>query len=171
MPNQHNQAQVELLKEKVARAKSVAIVDYSGTTVNNQVKLRNELRAAGGEIFVTKNTLINIVLGKDQFTDSLNGMNAVVLSYQDEVAALKALFQFHKDTDKLTIKQGKLADKVLSAAEVEALSALPGKNELISMLLARLKSPGTGLVNVLKASQRNLVYVLQAIASKTPATA
>lgn len=169
MPNKHNLAQMELLKEKVAKAKSVAIVDYSGTTVNQQVKLRNELKAAGGEIFVTKNTLIDLVLGKDLFAESLNGMNAIVLSYQDEVAAIKALFQFHKDNDKLTIKQGKLADKVLSTEEVKSLSALPGKNELISMLMARLKSPGTGLVNVLKASQRDLVYVLKAIADKAPA--
>ena len=96
MPNKHNLAQVELLKEKVAKAKSVAIVDYAGTTVNDQVKLRNELKAAGGEIFVTKNTLIDIVLGKDQFAESLNGMNAVVLSYQDEVAAIKALLSSTK---------------------------------------------------------------------------
>jgi large subunit ribosomal protein L10 len=166
MPNKHNQQQVELLKDKVAKAKSVAIVDYSGTTVNDQVKLRNELKAAGGEIFVTKNTLIDIVLGKDKFTESLEGMNAVVLSYQDEVAAIKALFKFHKDSDKLTIKQGKLDDKVLSIDEVKNLSELPGKNELVAMLLNRLQSPGTGLVNVLKASQRDLVYVLKAIADK-----
>lgn len=171
MPNKHNQQQVELLKDKVAKAKSVAIVDYSGTTVNDQVKLRNELKAAGGEIFVTKNTLIDIVLGKDQFADSLQGMNAVVLSYQDEVAAIKALFAFHKESDKLTIKQGKLADKVLSVDEVKNLSELPGKNELVAMLLARLQSPGTGLVNVLKASQRDLVYVLKAIADKDQAAA
>lgn len=169
MPNKHNQAQVELLTQKVAKAKSVAIVDYSGTTVNDQVKLRNELKAAGGEIFVTKNTLIDLVLGKDQFTDSLNGMNAVILSYEDEVAAIKALFKFHDDTEKLTIKQGKLADKVLSFEEVKNLSTLPGKNELISMLLNRLQAPGSGLVNVLKAAQRDLVYVLKAVANKAPA--
>jgi len=171
MPNKHNQEQVEMLKEKLSRAKSVAIVDYSGTTVNDQVKLRNELKAAGGEIFVTKNTLIDIVLGKGKVSTSLEGMNAIVLSFQDEVSAIKALFAFHKDNDKLNIKQGMVEDKVLSAEEVENLSKLPGKNELISMLLARLNSPGQGMVNVLKASQRNLVYVLKAIADKDSASA
>jgi large subunit ribosomal protein L10 len=98
-------------------------------------------------------------------------MNAIVLSFQDEVSAIKALFAFHKDNDKLNIKQGMVEDKVLSAEEVENLSKLPGKNELISMLLARLNSPGQGMVNVLKASQRNLVYVLKAIADKDSASA
>lgn len=171
MPNKHNQEQVEILKEKLARAKSVAIVDYSGTSVNDQVKLRNELKAAGGEIFVTKNTLIDIVIGKGKVSASLEGMNAIVLSFQDEVSAIKALFNFHKDNDKLSIKQGLVENKVLSPEEVENLSQLPGKNELISMLLARLNSPGQGLVNVLKATQRDLVYVLKAIADKDSASA
>lgn len=166
MPNQKNQDQVKILTDKVAQAKSVAIVDYSGTTVNDQVTLRRELRAAGGEIFVTKNTLIDIVLGKGDFTESLQGMNAVVLSFQDEVAAIKALFKFHKDAGKLTIKQGKMADKVLSAADVEKLSQLPGKTELITQLMAQLNAPGQGLVNVFKAAQRDLVYVIKAIADK-----
>ncbi len=169
MPNQHNQEQIVLLAEKLKRAKSLAIIDYSGTSVGQQVKLRAALKEAGGELFVTKNTLIDIALGKGNVKESLKGMNAVVFSFQDEIAAIKALFGFHKETDKIEIKQGMMGDKVLSVAEVESLSKLPGKNELISMLLARIQSPGQGLVNVLKAGQRDLVYVLKAIADKQPA--
>jgi large subunit ribosomal protein L10 len=57
-------------------------------------------------------------------------------------------------------------DKVLSLDEVKALSNLPSKDELIVMLIQRLKSPGQGLVNVLQANARNLVYVMKAIADK-----
>jgi len=170
MPNQHNQAQVKILLEKVSRAKSMAIVDYSGTGVNDQVALRRQLKAVNGEFFVTKNTLIDIALGKDQYTDSLNGMNGVVFSFGDEVSAIKELFAFQKTSEKLTIKQGWVEGKVLSADQVKALSQMPGKTELISMLLARLQSPGQGMVNVLKATQRNLVYALQAIADKKAET-
>ncbi len=166
MPNQHNQTQVQLLQEKLSKAKSVAVVEYAGTTANEQVKLRAELKSVGGELFVTKNTLMDIALGKGKLSDSLEGMNALALSYEDEVSALKKLFAFHKETDKLVIKQGMMADKVLSAAEVEQLSQLPGKDELIATLISRIQGPAYGLVNVLKASQRNLVYALQAIADK-----
>lgn len=169
MPNQHNQEQVKLLQEKLNQAQSMVIVDYTGTSVKDLTTLREELRAAGGEMFVTKNTLIDIAVGKGKLAQSLEGMNAVIFSYQDPVAAVKALFKFHKDTDKLTIKQGYMEDKVLSTTEVEALSKLPGKNELIVMLLQRIKSPGTGLVNVLKAAPRDLVYVLKAMADKQQA--
>lgn len=166
MPNQHNQDQVKLLGEKLEKAKSVVIVDYTGTTVNDQVKLRGELSEAGGEMFVAKNNLVDIAVGKGKLTESLKGMNAVIFSYQDAVSALKKLFAFHKESEKLTIKQGLMDDKVLSFAEVEALSKLPSKEELIVTLISRLKGPSYGLVNVLQAGPRNLVYALKAIVEK-----
>lgn len=169
MPNQHNQAQLKLLQEKLDQAQSTVIVDYSGTSVKDMTTLRDQLRTAGGEMYISKNTLIDLAIGKGKLTESLEGMNAIIFSYNDPVAALKVLFKFHQDNDKLEIKQGYMEDKVLSTTEVEALSKLPGKSELIVMLIQRLKSPGTGLVNVLKASQKSLVYVLKAIADKKEA--
>lgn len=161
MPNNRNISQVKILKDKLAQAKSVVVVDYQGTSVNDQVELRASLAEVGGEMFVAKNTLIDIAAGKGKLTESLTGMNAVVLSYEDAVAALKKLFAFHDDNDKLTIKQGLMEDKVLSFEEVEALSKLPGKQELLTMLVVNLKGPTTGLVNVLKAGPRDLVYALK----------
>jgi len=95
-------------------------------------------------------------------------MNALVLSYQDAVSALKQLFSFQKTADKLIIKQGYMpeGDKTLSPEEVEKLSQMPSKTELISMLISRIQGPAYGLANVLKANQRNLVYALKAIADK-----
>jgi large subunit ribosomal protein L10 len=169
MPSAKNQQQIDLLKEKIAKSQSVTIVDYSGTSVNDQVKLRAEVKAAGGEMLVTKNTLIDLAVGKGKFKDSLEGMNAIIFSYEDAVAAIKKLFAFKKETEKLTIKQGLVEDRVLSPAEIEALSKLPGKDELIATLIARLQGPAYGLVNVLKAGQRDLVYALKAIADQKTA--
>lgn len=166
MPNQKNLQQVELLKDKISQAKAIAIVNYEGTSVNDQVELRAKLNEVGAEFLVAKNTLISIALDKKELTDSLDGMNAIVFSYEDEISGFKELFSFHQDTKKLTIKQGVMDDRVLSAAEVEELSKLPGKNELISMLIARIQGPAFGLVNVLKAGQKDLVYVLKAISKK-----
>jgi len=166
MPSKQNQAQVELLKQKLSQAKSAVIVDYAGTSVSDQVKLRAQLKEAGGELLVAKNSLIDLAVGKGKFAESLTGMNAVVFSNQDVVAALKRLMAFHQLNDKLTIKQGVMDDRVLSPAEVETLSQLPDKNELIGQLIARLQGPAYGLVNALTSAQRDLVYALQAIVDK-----
>lgn len=171
MPNQHNLEQIEILKKKLDQAQSAVIVEYQGTTVNDQVELRAALTATGGEMFVTKNTLIDIAVGKGKLADSLTGMNAIVFSFEDPVAALKALFKFHQDTEKLVIKQGFMEDKVLTFEEVEALSKLPGKQELLTTLVVRLQGPAYGLVNVLKAGQRDLVYALRALQQKLETTA
>jgi large subunit ribosomal protein L10 len=166
MPSKDNIEQVKIIQEKIDRAKSLVIVDYSGTKVNELTALRNELKEAGGEMFVTKNTLIDIAFGKGKLAESLTGMNAIIFSYEDAVSGLKALFNFHKDKNKLSIKQGFMEDKVLSIDEVKSLSQLPSKSELVVMLIQRLKSPGQGLVNTLTAKSKELVYVLKAIADK-----
>ena len=166
MPNQHNQDQVKIVQEKLDKAASMVIIDYSGADVKKLTDLRAALQEAGGEMFVTKNTLIDIAVGKGKLTESLQGMNAVVFSYNDPVSAVKALMKFHEDTDLLEVKQGYMENKVLSVDEVKALSKLPSKEELVVMMIQRIKSPGQGLVNVLQANARNLVYVLKAIADK-----
>ncbi len=165
MPSQSNQTRVSDLQAKIAKAKSFAIVDYSGTTVMDQVDLRRGLREAGSEMHVTKNTLINVVTD-GKLKSHLDGMNAIVLSYDDEVAGLKVLANWSKDKEKLEIKGGMLGETVLSPADVTKLSKLPGKLELISTLISRLQGPSYGLVNVLNAGVRNLVYALKAIETK-----
>lgn len=166
MPSDKNLEQVKILQGKLADAKSVVVFDYAGTSVNDQVELRAALAKVGGEMFVTKNTLIDVAVGKGKLTDSLSGMNAIVFSNEDAVAALKELFKFHDEHEKLEIKQGLMDDKVLSPAEIEALSKLPSKQELMSTLIVRLKGPSYGLVNVLKAGTRDLILALRAIAEK-----
>ncbi len=166
MPSKQNLDQIAVLQEKVKRAKTLTVIDYSGTNANDQVTLRRNIKVAGGELLVTKNTLLDIAVGKGKLSDALEGMNAFVFAYEDEVAPIKALFAFQKETEKLTIKKGVMADVVLSATDLERLSNLPSKSQLIATLISRIQGPAYGLVNVLKAGQRDLVGVLHAIASK-----
>jgi large subunit ribosomal protein L10 len=168
MPSKNNQQQVELIKEKLGKAKSVTIIDYSGTDADDQVKLRSMIKKAQGEMLVTKNTLINLAVSDPSLEYSLTGMNALVFSYQDAVSALKEVFEFKKEEEKLEIKQGVMIEdgkiKILNSDEVEQLSKLPNKEELMMMMIQRLQGPAYGLVNVLNAGPRNLVYALKAIA-------
>lgn len=166
MPSQKNQQRVEQLKDKLNQAKAFAIVDYAGTSVADQVALRSKLKEAGAEFVVAKNTLVKLALENDDFSESLAGMNALIFSYDDEVAGFKQVVDFHEETEKLEVKQGKMNDRVLSAAEILELSKLPGKDELMATLIVRIKGPAFGLVNVLRASQKELLYVLQAIGDK-----
>lgn len=166
-PNVKKVDQVEMLKGKIQNAKSAVIVDYSKLTVKEKTTLLRKVREAGGEFVVAKNTLTHIAFGKlAELKDSFAGMNGVLFGNDDAVAPLKALMEFHKETEKLTVKKGVMEGKVLSEKEVEALSKLPSKEELIVTLIHRIQGPAHGLVNVLNAGPRNLVYALNAIANK-----
>ncbi len=166
-PSVKKQDQVKILKDKLQLAKSAVIVDYQGLTVKEKTSLLQKVQAAGGEFLVAKNSLMHIAFGKkDELKDSFSGMSGVLFSYEDPVMPLKALMTFHKETEKLTVKKGLMEEKVLSEKEVEDLSKLPSKPELIVTLINRLQGPAYGLVNVLNAGPRNLVYALQAIANK-----
>lgn len=167
MPNAKKQATVTDLKERASRAKSIVFAKYTGLSVAQKVKLHSEVKKAGGEVMVTRNRLLDIALDKAAgLTEMLQDQLLTIFSYEDEVSAVKALYNFMKENELPEVKGGYLDTKVLSAKEVDELSKTPGKNELVAMLLNRLQGPGYGLRNVLEAAPRNLVYALQAISQK-----
>lgn len=175
MPSTQNVDLVKQTADKIARSKNIVIIEYQGITVKDQVKLRADLKAAGGELTVLKNRLIKIAL-KERLKDmpelldaSLNGPTAILFGYDDAVAATKILTTFAKDHDSLKVKAGVLmaegesTDKVMTIAEVEALAKLPGRQELLAMLVVQLQSPIQGFYNVLKGNLSGLARVLNGI--------
>jgi large subunit ribosomal protein L10 len=166
-PAKKKQVSVEELKKKIEKAKSAVIVDYSTLTVKEKTSLLGKVKEAGGQFFVAKNSLMHIAFGKKaELKDSFSGMNGVLFSYDDPITPIKAVMEFKKTTEKLVVKKGVMDGNILDEKAVEALSKLPSKNELIATLISRLQGPAYGLVNVLQAGPRNLVYALNAIASK-----
>ncbi|MBI5151071.1 MAG: 50S ribosomal protein L10 [Candidatus Pacebacteria bacterium] len=166
MPSAKNVSQLQTLEEKAKRAKSTILTNYAGLTLAQQTKLRAELRSAGGELVVAKNTLLSRVLNKPELTSQLHGQTGVVFSYDDEVGGIKKLVEFVKNAEKPEIKVGFMGKTMLTLAEIKELAKLPGKMELMSMLISRLQGPAYGLVNTLSATARNLVYAVKAIEKK-----
>lgn len=186
MPSTQNIDLVKQTTDKIARSKNIVIVEYQGVAVKDQVKLRADLKAAGGELTVLKNRLVKIAL-QDRLKEipelieaSLNGPTAILFGYDDAVAATKVLTTFAKDHESLKIKVGVLmaegsalsgskgesADRVMTASDVEALAKLPGRQELLAMLVVQLQSPIQGFYNVLKGNLSGLARVLNAIKEK-----
>jgi large subunit ribosomal protein L10 len=163
---QQREAQVAEISEKFSRAQSAILVDYRGLNVAAMTKLRRNLRAAGVELKVYKNTLTRIALhGHDQtgLDSSLEGPTAIAFGYEDAIAPAKLLVDFAKEHKQLEFKAGLVDGRVVSVDDIKALAALPSREELIAKLVGSMASPLRGLVNVLSGPPRNLVYVLEAI--------
>lgn len=157
------------LHERLARGKVAIMTDYKGLNVEAITKLRNELRNAGAEFQVAKNSLVKLAIkgttaeGLEIF---LKGPRAVAISYDDPVAPAKALVSFAKDNDKLQIIGGVLESKVISQEDIQSLAKLPSREELLASVLYTMNAVPTGLVQVLAAVPRSFLNALVAIRDK-----
>ena len=160
---------VEEIKEKFQKAKTLAFVDYRGLNVEEDTAMRKAFRENGCEYKVYKNRLMLKALsdlGIECSANYFEGTTAVAIGYNDEVAPAKILCDTINKTKKMAIKFGILNGVSVSASDIEALSKLPSKEELIAKLLGTLNNPITGLCRVLQAPTRGLAVALNAIATK-----
>lgn len=162
------QAIVAELKEKLTGAKGAVLVNYRGLTVAQDTKLRRQLREAGVEYRVVKNTMTRIAAqeaGLEGLDVYLEGPTAMAISTTDPVAPAKIITDFVKEhkLQVLEVKAGLVEGNVIDEKGVKALASLPSREVLIAKMLGSMQSPITGLVNVLQGSIRNLVYALDAV--------
>ena len=136
---------VEELTEKLKNAAGGVLVDYKGISVEDDTKLRKELRENGVDYFVVKNTLLKRALnaaGIEGLDSALEGTTAIALSNDDIIAAPKVLNKKAEDSKgQFSIKLGFVDGKVISKEEVEAYAKLPSKETLLSQLVFMLQSP------------------------------
>lgn len=163
------------IKEKISRAKSIIVTDYRGLSMTKLSELRSTL-GESGEFSVTKNTILARALNESGVSDvtpeTFAGPSAVLFSYEDEVGPLKILTKFALTSSNLpSIKGGILDNNVLSADRIQALSKLPGKQELRGQVVGALSAPLSGLVTVLNGNIRNLVYALNEVQKQKAANA
>lgn len=165
---QERAAVVAKLKEKMEGAKSIVFTEYHGLSATQISDLRMKLKAQGAETSVAKNKLLNIALDNDEV--DLKGPTMTVFSYEDAVSVIKTLFDFSKENEKLpAIKAGIVEGRVINADELEVLSNLPSREQLLAQVVGGMKAPLSGFAGVLGGVQRSFVYALSAIAEQKEA--
>lgn len=166
---QEKQAYVEELAEKLSKATAGVVVSYQGITVADDTKLRRQLREAGVEYAVVKNTMLrraNEKAGLSEMDSVLEGTTAVAISPEDHVAAAKILCEYADKSQTFKVKAGFVEGKVIDANAVGELAKMPPKEVLVAKVLGGLNAPISGLVCVLNGTMRGLVCALNAIAEK-----
>jgi large subunit ribosomal protein L10 len=154
-----NMAKVEIKKpivEEIAAsikdAQSVVLVDYRGLTVEQDTKLRKELREAGVTYKVYKNTMMNFAFKGTDFESLapyLEGPSAVAISSTDATAPARVLAKFAKTADKLEIKAGIVEGTLYDADGMKSIASIPSRDELLSKLLGSIQSPIANFARVM----------------------
>ena len=143
---------VEEISENIKDAQSVVLVDYRGLTVEEDTKLRKELRNAGITYKVYKNTMMNFAFkGTDfeQLADQLEGPSAIAISKDDATAPARVIAKFAKNAPALEIKAGVVEGTLYDAKGMEAIAKIPSREELLSKLLGSIQSPITNFARVM----------------------
>lgn len=157
MPNakvlSEKQAIVAQIAERLSNASAGVFVDYKGINVAQDTELRTQLRAAGVEYSVVKNTLTRFAIqntGYESFSDVLNGTTSLATSTEDPIAPIRIVSEFSKKMgDNFTIKAGFMDGKVLSLEEIDGIAQLESKEALYAKVLGTMLAPISSLAVVL----------------------
>ena len=138
---------------QVARSQTLALAEYRGLTVEHLNNLRKQARDKGVYLHVLKNSLARRAVAGTPFEVAAESMvGPLIYGFsEDAVAAAKVMSDFAKSNDKLVVKGGAYAGKVLSADGVKALASIPSKEVLLAQLLGLMQSPVSRIARVLAA--------------------
>ena len=140
------------ISEAIKDAQSVVLVDYRGLTVEQDTALRKQLREAGINYKVYKNTMMNFAFKGTDFealAPFLEGPSAIAISNTDATAPARELAKFAKTANKLEIKAGVVEGTMYDAKGMAEISLIPSRDELLSKLLGSIQSPITNFARVL----------------------
>ncbi len=165
---------IEMVSElkEMLNSETLILTSYTGLDVKSIAELRKKLRESGIGYKVVKNTLL-IRAAADTpalpLVEGLVGQTAVAYTDADPVTAAKTLQEFTKGARPIVIKSGLVDGQIYDAAQIEALSKVPAKEVLYSMLVGGLQGPITGVVSTLKNMISQLVFTLKAVEEKKAA--
>ena len=166
------EAVVAEVRTKLDESDAVIITEYRGLSVTALAELRRELRKAGCEYRVYKNTLARFaareagVVGLDTL---LVGPTAMAFVKGDVAAVAKSLKDYAKTNPLLVIRGGAVAGKAVSAKDVDVLAELPSREVMLSQFAGMLQAPLVKTAGLLQALPRNMAYGLKALVDQKSA--
>lgn len=167
-------AVVSGLKERLARASTIYVTDFTGLKVKNVTELRRRFRGLGVEYVVVKNTLAQRAL-KDVSVSGLDGVldgpTGLVLAGADPIAAAKVLADFQKEFERPAVKAGLVDGRVVTAADVKRLATLPSREQLLSQIAGAFQAPLAGFVGVMSSLLYQMVGALEALRAQRSSAA
>lgn len=167
MPTQAKADQIDEIAARLQEATACWYVDARGLTVSETQQLRRNIREAGAEMKVYKNKLAIRALNQCELPsceDILAGPTAFIFTGDDVAAPAKAIKDFAKENANLEIKGGLMEGKVLTPAEVEAVAALPTKDQLMGQIAGMLAGVARGLAVTINGVPSGLAQVVKAVA-------
>ncbi len=167
---EQKQQNLEALTQQFQAATAAMLVGFTKMSVGKDQELRRQLREAGAQYAVVKNTLARKAAEGtpfEQAVEHFKGVTAIALSDGDPVALSKAISKFAKDNPEVfKFKAGVVEGRVIALSQVEALASMPPKEVLISKIMFLINAQAQRLATVISAVPRNLAVVVRQAAEQ-----
>ncbi|MFP4135814.1 MAG: 50S ribosomal protein L10 [Candidatus Acetothermia bacterium] len=166
MVTEAKEEEVEELKDKFDRAEGLVFSDYRGINANDLNELREAFTKEGLDYRVVKNTLAGIAAeeaGLEDLPKFLEGPIAMAVGYDDPVLPFKISSDTEEKYDAFEARGGMIEGDLVEPEEIQAISKLSSKEELLANFVTGLKSPIRNLAFVLKAKMNDLAVVLNQV--------
>ena len=173
MAHQEKEYIVKEVSDSLKNSAGVMIANFTKLNVIDIDILRRQLEKKATRLIVTKNTLLKRALSEvalDEAAAFVEGTTGLAVYEDDPVGTAKTLFEFSKKHKTFNIRGGMVEGELINAEKAKELSELPSREVLLATVFMRMKSPITGLVNVLSGSIRGLVNVLNQISENKEKT-
>lgn len=160
---------VSRVKDGLGKNGAVFLISYSQVPASQLNDFRKRLKAAGADVYVSKNSIAQIALkdlNQAGLVEKVTGQMAFVWSQADSVDVAKALVKFAKECENIKIRGGLVDGEILQKDQIVQLSELPSRQVLLSMLLSAIQSPLTRLAGALNAKNRELLSILKQLSEK-----
>ena len=144
---------VDEISELLNGAQAAVVADYRGLTVEEDTRLRKQLREAGVVYRVYKNTMINFAIKGTEFealAPHLEGPTAIAVSKTDATAPARILYNFAKDAKALELKAGVIEGTYYDEKGIQVIATIPSREELLSKFLGSIQSPVASFARVIK---------------------
>lgn len=174
MAKTDKEATVAELTAKLRGSYGAIVTDYRGLPVKAMADLRRQLRTAGAQYVVVKNTLMRRAaeeVGWGEMSQALSGPTAVVFTVDDPAAATKMILAFAKLSGLPQVRAAAIAGKLYGSERMQELATLPGREAVLAMFMGALQAPVANLVSTLQAPVAELVATLEAIVKQRESAA
>ncbi len=169
MNRDEKEKEIQALNEEFKKARNLFVAGFQGLTVSQDTDLRRSIRATGSKYKVVKNTLAERACKGtpiEPIQDKFKGSSALAYNEKDPVALAKALTTYAKSNPLFLFKAGVVEGRVVNLADLEQISNLPSKEELISKLMFLLKAQAQRVASAVSGVSRNLAVVLKEAAEQ-----
>ena len=167
---------VSEIREKLDKASSIYLTDFTGLTVAETNEMRDEFHNAKVDYKVVKNTLFAKALSNGEhtkfseltktITEELEGPTGIIFAYDDPVIPAKILKKFFDKIERPKLKLALVENEVYDSTKLKTLASIPSKSEILSSIIGSLQSPISGIVNCVNAVIRDLASVIEEAAKK-----